>query len=307
MVMALVDFHQLAILYKLRCQDVGVLSIPPNLPQTQMVTHSTTRLKANEPARTSNPAHVGPFLVPSLPPTRPRTPEPKAAVTQSIHASAQATPNALGSSTVSKLQLDPDQRQKIDSAKYEEFLIEDFKNHRVFADIDIFMEYVLDVPADWEQKWESTIDSIKKDGGFSAAFDQYDGLCQSGTREVPLYTPLVKMANAVSRVSSSSENKSTKPVTKLRYFMNDPKKIEGGVITFGQSPDIVAVDERFLACMKDREIRNGRLDSTRLKWTQPVQMLEVKALGGALVDGSCMPRVVVNGSEYTVIPCDELS
>ena len=294
--MALVDFHQLAILYKLGCEDAGVLSNPPNPPQMYMNTRSKSRSKAN--------GSSSKFVVPTRS-SAPKTPKPKPLVVASIQASASSTPMAHGCSTVSKLELDPDQPRALNSAKYEEFLTQDFERHRVFVDIDVFMERVLHVPSNWKEEWGSTIEAVKGDQLFNAAFQDYSKMCQDGVLEVKYYQPLVKIANAVFKVTESSPNKSSKPVTQLQYFTNDPKRIDGGVIAYGQSPDIVAVHKNFLPRMHPEEVENGCLDRTRLTWTQPLQLLEVKPLNGALVDGSYMPRLLVNG-ECTTISCDEL-
>ena len=296
--MALVDFHQLTILYKLACEDVRVHSNPPNPPQ-MVETRSQLRLKSY-----STVIGLGnrSYLSRPLPP-EPRTPTRRRFTHYPFQGSVLSTPIALGVAAADKLKLDPDQPQKGNSAKYEEFLTHDFERHRVFVDIDVFMDHVLHVPNRWKTEWKATIEKIKNDSSFSAALQEYKGLCEKGGLEVLFYKPLVEMANAIFNGAKSSRRISAKPRTPVRYLRNDPNRMTGGVIT-GLSPDIVAVHENFLSDMDQEVVKDGCLYGTRLMWAQPVQLLEVKPWNGALVDGSCMPRLLVNG-EYPTTPCDE--
>ena len=195
------------------------------------------------------------------------------------------------------------QPETSNSTEYEEFLAHDFERHRVFVDIDVFMERVLHVPHKWKNEWESTIQKIKRDPSFVAALEEYKSVCESGAVELKYYKPLVEMTNAIVNCAKSSEQENARPRTPVRYFRNHPNRMTGGVIT-GLSPDIVAVHENFLSGMDQEVVKDGCLYGTRLTWAQPVQLLEVNPLNGALVDGSCMPRLLVNG-EYPTTPCDE--
>ena len=299
--MALVDFHQLAILFKLACEDVPVLSNTPNPPQMVVETRSQSRLKSYTKS-CSTVIGLGDrsYLARPLP-LEPRTPTRRHFAP--FQGSVLSTPTARGVAAANKLELDPDQPQKGNSAKYEEFLAQDFKRHRVFVDIDVFMERVLHVPHKWRSDWKTTIKKIKKGPPFAAALKEYKSLCKNGAVEVMFYKPLVEMANAVFNGAKSSERGNARPRTPVRYLRNDPNRMTGGVIT-GLSPDIVAVHENFLSDMDQEVVKDGCLYGTRLTWAQPVQLLEVKPWNGALVDGSCMPRLLVNG-EYQATPCGD--
>jgi len=65
------------------------------------------------------------------------------------------------------------------------------------------------------------------------------------------------------------------------------------------SPDIVAVHEDFLPRLLQGERNERRLRSSSLTWAQPLQILEVKPWDNALIDGSCMPRLKVDGERTT--------
>ena len=184
---------------------------------------------------------------------------------------------------------------KLKSSKYEEYIIQDFERHRVFVDIDVFMKNVLHVPDDWKELWRQTIRDIKCDKTFSISYLDYCHECGiPGAEETRFYEPLVGMANAILDFSDEdSSDSSVKPRTPQRYLRNDPKRILYGVIN-DLSPDIVAVHKEFLA-----DDGLGEPSGSNLTWAQPLQALEVKPWGGALVDGSCMPRLKVNGERAT--------
>jgi hypothetical protein len=61
------------------------------------------------------------------------------------------------------------------------------------------------------------------------------------------------------------------------------------------SPDVVAVHGGFLPHMRSSERNEACLKELNLTWAQPLQALEIKPWDSALVDGSCMPRLKVNG------------
>jgi hypothetical protein len=92
-------------------------------------------------------------------------------------------------------------------------------------------------------------------------------------------------------VSSNSESdESVKPRTPQRYLRNDPRKVFGGVIG-NLSPDIVAVHEESLPHLTPEG---------HVTWAQTLQALEVKPSDGALIDGSCIPRLIVDGEWATI-------
>jgi len=286
--MALVDFYQLACLYNLsRRGDVGTLSNrthPPPMPATSSSSHSSVV----DPNRTDIPSLL-------FPPTRSllKTPERKRDATRQV---SDSTPIALGTAILQKMNPDTDQAQKYDSAKYEEYIIRDFERHRVFVDIDVFMTHVLHVPENWKNLWGRTIRRVKRDGVFSTAHWDYSRRCGThGMGEHKFYKPLVDMGNTILDIAGSSKVTSPHPETPQRYLRNDPKKVLCGVIN-GLSPDIVAVHGDFLPHIRSEERDEGRLKESNLTWAQPLQALEVKPWDNALVDGSCMPRLKVDGT-----------
>jgi len=273
--MALVDFYQLAVLYNLSCRDEGVLSNrshPPPMPP-------------------ANPDQPGSFLLRSIQPV-PKTPERKRDATLSA---PNQTPMSHGTSTLQKLEHDTDKAQKHDSAKYEQYIAQDFERHRVFVDIDVFMKNVLHVPKNWKKLWGPTINRIKRNKKFSTPHWEYARKCGAHrTLEEEFYKPLVQMGNAVLDLSESLANKSVKARTPQRYLRNDPRKMSDGVMK-GLSPDVVTVHRDFLHNIGPGEMTEQRLTKSNLSWAQPLQVLEVKPWDNALVDGSHMPRLKVEG------------
>ena len=100
------------------------------------------------------------------------------------------------------------------------------------------------------------------------------------------------MVNAVFDGVRSS--KKVKPKTRLRCLRNDPRKILGGT-TSELIPDIVTAHEDFFEKIIPGEDENWSLTKMNLAWAYPIQIIEVKPGGNLLVDGSQMPRLVVDG------------
>ena len=289
--MALVDFYQLAVLYKLSHRDAGVLTNHSNPPPMSSATLSSSHSSAVEPSKAD-----------SLPPPSTHsglvTPKRKRDAT---HPGPNSTPVSVGTSILQKLSPDADETQKYDSAKYEEYIVQDFERHRVFVDIDVFMKHVLHVPKNWKQLWGPTIRAIKRNGVFSAAHWDYSRQCGTqGVQEWRFYKPLVDMGNTILDLAESSSNNSVKPETSQRYLRNDPRKVLCGVMT-ELSPDVVAVHDGFLPHIRSEERDEGCLKTSNLTWAQPLQALEVKPWDSALVDGSCMPRLKVNGESNDLL------
>ena len=283
--MALVDFYQLALLYNLSRYNGGTIfncTYPPPMPATGRPTSSSSALEPNLAGSSTFPL-VG---------SAPKTPKNKHHADLSIQ---ESTPTSRGTSILPRLEPDTDEPRKYGAIKYEQYIAQDFERHRVFVDIDVFMENVLHVPTNWKELWGPTIETIKLDKGFSRACTLYTSECEQGNGgETRFYKPLVDMGNAILRVSGSSNNELIKPKTPQRYLRNDPKKILGGVMN-DLSPDIVAVHGELLPHLSRKERKGRHLNETNLNWAQPLHVLEVKPWGGALVDGSSMPRLKVNG------------
>ena len=282
--MALIDFYQLALLFKLSCGDVGISSNRSHLPHMPATTPSSPHLP---PDRSD---WIGPFIPPSLQ-FPPKTPERKRDVTRSV---PNRTPISVGTSIMKKLSPDADQTPKYDCAKYEEYIAQDFEQHRVFIDIEVFMKHVLHVPENWRELWGESIERIKRDEAFSIAYLDYSFQCKTGGPEERFYKPLVDMANAILRYSMSSPEDCIRPRINQRYLRNDPQRVRLGVMN-ELSPDLVAVYDDFLPHLHAEARKEQCIKPSYISWAHPLQMLEVKPSGGALVDGSSMPRLKVNG------------
>lgn len=277
--MALVNFYQLAILYNLSCDNAGILpnhSHPPSMPATTLSCSRSPPVGSGQPGS--------------------KTPERTRDAARSV---PDPTPLAVGSSVLQRLQFYPDKARKYDVDKYEQYIVQDFERHRVFVDIDVFMEYVLHVPKNWKKLWGRTIRSIKRNSVFSTAHWDYTRQCGTqGVNEVQFYQPLVDMGNAILEFSNLGPSDSVKPQTPQRYLRNDPRKVLCGLMN-NLKPDIIAVHEDFLPHIRSKENEDARLKESNVTWAQPLQVLEVKPWDNALVDGSCMPRLKVKGKLAT--------
>ena len=267
--MALFDLYQLAVLYNLRRFDAGVL---PN--------HS------HHPSMSPTTPHSSPNKAKSLPlPTSalpPKTPQQKRVSTTTVG----STPLSRGTSIKRNQDGDTDRVEKYNREDYEDYIREDLGS-RVFVDYEVFMEYVLHVPVDWNTKWRPAIDAVIADADFKKFHEEYCGLCgRSGTVEKDLYLPLMKMANAVLDVLSKSEFDGI-PSGELQYYhVNEPNRVSGGVMNKnGLSPDLVLLHKN----------RPRPEDGESIHWANPLHVLEVKPFGSAICDGENMPRLVVNG------------
>ena len=287
--MALVDFYQLAVLYNLSRGDVGVPSNHSHPPTMSTTTSSSSCSPAAESGQTHSPLSSTTQFGLKTPKRKPKATRP----------APDPTPIALGTSVLQKLQLDEDEDQTYDIDKYEQFITQDFERHRVFVDIDVFMKHVLHVPENWKALWGRTIRGIKRNEAFSTAHWDYHRQCSTqGVKESNFYKPLVAMGNAILDVSKKSTDGSVKPQTPQLYLRNDPRKVLCGVMT-NLSPDIVAVHGGFLPHIRSEERNERCLEQSNLTWAQPLQALEVKPWDGALIDGSRMPRLKVNGKPST--------
>ena len=284
--MALVDFFQLAVLYNLSRGDVGILSNRSH-PPPMSATPLSSRSSAVEPSQTCSLSSTQ-FVL--------KTPERNPKATRPV---LDPTPIALGSSILQKLQPDTDEPETYDSDKYEQYITHDFERHRVFVDIDVFMKHVLHVPENWKDLWGWTIERVKRSKAFSTAHLDYSHLCETrGVEEHKFYQPLIKMGNAILDLPKKLLDDSVNPKTPQRYLRNDPRRVFSGVMT-NLSPDIVAVHNDFLPHIHSGERDQQCLEQSNLTWAQPLQVLEVKPWDSALVDGSFMPRLKVNGKSTT--------
>jgi hypothetical protein len=277
--MALVDFYRLAILHNLSRNHAGNLSDPSHPPH--MITRSKARLLA------ANSDQSTPSLPLSTPPV-PQTPQRKRDAAQFAPG---LTPKSHGTSLFQKL-IHAAEPQKYNSSKYEEYITQDFERHRIFVDMEIFMKYVLLVPDNWQELWGGTIGKIKRDTTFWIAYCEYIRECGvTGAEETRFYKPLVDMSNAILDFSSKRDSDdSVKPRTPQRYMRNDPRRVLDGVIE-GLSPDIVAVHKEALPNLPPEG---------HVAWAQALQALEVKPSDGALIDGSSIPRLIVDGEQATI-------
>ena len=274
--MALIDFYQLAVLHKLSCDNGSILSEPSHplpMPATKFSAFLSSSVRFDPTTR-----------------FEPKTPQHKRDATRSAPFS---TPISHGTSILPKLRPDTDKTIKYDCAKYEQYIVQDFERHRVFVDIDVFMKHVLRVPEGWRELWGETIGQIKRNKNFAKARVDYTGLCDTrGVEEQKFYKPLVGMTNAILGICTLSD--AVAPRTPQRYLRNDPRNVLCGKMK-DLRPDIVAVHRTSLSHIYPDERQEKQLHFSNLTWAQPLQVLEVKPWDNALVDGSCMPRLKVNG------------
>ena len=286
--MALIDFHGLISLYKLACSDAGTISNrshPPPMP-------------VPIPIRLPSPSVEG-FQYRSAQ-LRFFTPQPDPG--RAIRSAPNITPTSRGTSVRQKQELNTDRVGKYDSNDYKEFIVQDFERHRVFVDVDDFMRQVLHVPDDWKTQWGPAIKEVKLNKKFHVCNLRYSNQCETrGIREDTLYKPLVDLINAILEVTCKSTLESVKPKTPQRYIRNDPKKLHYGVLDEADlAPDIIALHEDLYSKLERGEIEEGRLTTSFMTWANPLQVLEVKHIDTALVDGSHMPRLETNGTSATL-------
>ena len=283
--MALFDFYQLAVLYKLRCADAGFLPIhshplmsvttPPRSPspsaepdQARLSPHPPTQIEFKTPERKRGPAHPVPDI----------------------------TPLSHGSSIRQRQEGDTDRVERYKRDDYDDYIREDLHS-RVFVDFEVFMKRVLHVPDDWRTQWGPAIEAVKADLDFKNHLKEYCEHCNnSGVQEVSFYKPLVDIANAVLAVLSRSKFNSISSGIPQYYCVNNPKKLRGGVINrVNLSPDLVVLHGD---CKPSGE--------ENLHWANPLHILEVKPFDSALCDGENMPRLVVDGERATSPFCGRL-
>ena len=274
--MILIDFYGLAVLHKLCCNNGTILSEPSHPPPMPDTRPFAFRLPPVPPVRLHHTTQIVPTTPQHIPDVTPPVP------------CSTPTP-AAGTSILQKLRAGTDEPTKYGCDKWEQYIAQDFERHRVFVDIDVFMERVLRVPKDWKNDWKRIIDKIKMSKDFLDPHLAYTRLCDTtGGQEEAFYKPLVDMTNAIltiwERLSGDTEN-----VTHQRYLRNDPHNVRCGMMN-DLSPDIIAVHGDSLTRIQER-----KLQGSNMTWAQPLQVLEVKPSDNALVDGSCMPRLKVNG------------
>lgn len=279
--MALIDFHGLVLLYKLVCSDAGFSSHPPPMP-------------APIPLRPSSPSVEDFHSVENRPTT------PNHGPSRATHSVPDTSPISKGTSIRQNQEFDTGRVAKYDSNDYKQFIIQDFERHRVFVGIDDFMKHVLHVPDNWKDEWGPTIQEIKGSRIFDLHYKGYCKQCDTpGCKEETFYKPLVETISAILDIICKSPQKfpeSVLPRTPQWYIINDPKRLQHGTLDEGHlSPDIIALHEDLQDSFKEDETRDRRRRTTFLTWAHPLQVLEVKHFDAALVDGSCIPRLMVNG------------
>ena len=211
------------------------------------------------------------------------------------HPDADVTPLFVETSAAQRMQPHMDQPQEYGITEYEGNTPQDFAHNQVFVDIDVFMAHVLHVPEDWEVSWDSVIRKIKCDSAFLAAHRDFTR--RSGTQGAEEWRPhksLVDMTNVVVEFSDMLPDAPAKPRTRAHHLGND-KQGAPRRLTNDPKTDVIAVHSSFLPYLRLEEREQNRLAEPNPAWAQPLQLLEVKSLDCALVDGSCMPRLRTNG------------
>jgi len=278
--MALVDFYQLSVLYKLR---------RPNADFTPVRSHCLPMSASTPPPSPSPPVEpdqVHPSLPPSVLPEF-KTPERRCSGSRPM---PNITPLSRGSSMCQKQEGDTDRIEGYGREDYEEYIREDLQS-RIFVDFEVFMKSVLHAPDDWRTRWGPTIEAVKTDKTFKKHHKKYIECCaRSGSPEKTFYGPLMNTANAVLNVLSGSGLDGISSKDSQYYHINDPKRLRGGVINKANlSPDLVVLHT-------DCRLSAGE---GGLHWANPLHILEVKPHGSALCDGNNMPRLVVDGKHAT--------
>ena len=123
--MALVDFYQLAVLYKLGRADPGFPSIRsrhPCMPVTPLPPSPSPSVEPDE-------------VHPPLSPLHPKTPERNGNTTRPVPG---ITPQSRGLSVRQRQEGDTDRVDNYNRDDYEEYIREDLKN-RVFVDFKVFI------------------------------------------------------------------------------------------------------------------------------------------------------------------------
>ena len=210
----------------------------------------------------------------------------------------------LGSPILQRLQLDTDQAQEYYSTKYDQYIVRDFEHYRVFLDIDVFMKRVLCVPENWKELWGPIIGRIKRDRVFLTALWDCSRRCKTQeVQEQRFYKPLVDMGNVILNLSKPSSDDTIKPQILQRYLVGDPERVLCGVMNNLPS-DIAAVRDGFLLHILSED-EEWHLEDTNLTQAQPFQMQEADAQDDVLVDGSCIPRLKIDGKS-TKSSCDNI-
>ena len=287
--MALVDFHQLAALHKLSRAD-------PWFPSTH---YCPLCMSETPPPRSLSPS-VEPDEVRTSPPPsikpQPKTPERNRGAVRPVPG---VTPTSRGTYIRQRQEGDTDQVEGYDRDDYEDYVREDLKS-RVFVGFEVFMEYVLHVPKDWNIQWEPVIETVKADPTFCGNLEGYRECCNNrGSLEESFYEPLAGMANAVLDVLSLPECNGIDGVESgipQTYHVHSPKKLQGGVFNKANpSPDLVVLHKKCNTTKPDS-----------LHWANALQILEVKPHGNAICDGEGMPRLVVDDKCVMTSSCNLL-
>ena len=211
--MALIDLHQLVVLYKLRHEDACTPPTPPHLSPMVATPVNSLRFKLSE--RDLN-----------------------------VHYDIlTSTPHNHGASVRKKVEGNTDRDEGCNRIDYDQYIREDLHS-RVFVDFEAFIKSALHVPHDWKTAWRTAIETVKEDQNFKRNHEEYCKECdRTGSHESTFYDRLVNTANAVLGVVCKSNFVGISG-TPQYYRVNDPKKIYGGVINkFNLSPDVVVLHE----------------------------------------------------------------
>ena len=277
--MALVDFYQLAAVYKLRYADMGSPSVLSPSPTMSATPPPRSPSPAAEPDQA--PLPLPPHMQPQL-----TTPERKRSP---AHPVPGITPISRGSSVRQNQEGDTDRAGNYTRGDYDDYIREDLKS-RIFVDFEVFMEHILHVPDDWKTRWKPAIDAIGANKEFESHLEEYFRLCNDPrSSEKLLYKPLAQISNVALEALSRSKFKSISPGIPQHYRVNDPNKVQGGVFSkAGLSPDLVVLHE-------ECRLSGGQ----NVHWANVLHVLEVKPSGSAICDGTNIPRLAINGKHST--------
>ena len=248
--------------------------------------------------------HPHPPLMPSPMPRRPPSPSVENSQPHSTRLQFNALKrdrdhilHSVPEITWQKQEFNPERIGRYESNDYKQIIVGEFNHHQIFVDVDDSMEHVLHVPKDWKTQWALVIRDVKLDQLFHLSYLHHSNECEThGTREGALYQPLMDMINAILGVTYNSLLGDVEPKTPQRYTRNVPKKLHHGVPDEAQlSLDIIALHKDLCYNPQPNEVELSN-------WAHPPQVMEVKPFDAALVDGSYMPRLKVDGKPQCCYP-----
>ena len=178
------------------------------------------------------------------------------------------TPLSHPSSVCRRQESDTDQVEEYESRDYEEARGD--LGSRVFVDFEVFMKHVLHVPDDWKTRWGPAIEAVKAELEFKIYHEEHRRHCgKPESQKASFYEPLMNTVKAVLDVLARPTLDRISSEAPQPHPVNGPKK---------------------------------PVEEEDPQWAEPLYLLEIKACGSAICDGTTMPRLVVDGEDPTSPP-----